>query len=149
MSQIDLGTKANNTWCPGCGNFAILNAIKSVLKELVEEGTPLENIVLLSGIGCHAKIVDYINVNSFYSVHGRVLPPAQAIKIAHPDLKVIGFAGDGDAYVGLCQIADGIRHGKSNFFRDGAITRKQCLGDAEHTHLRFVRISNDAHRKIA
>jgi len=94
----DLGTRAPNTWCPGCGNFAILNAIKSVLNELSEEGLPLENIVLVSGIGCHAKIVDYINVNSFYSIHGRVFPPATGIKMANPNLKVIGHAGDGDAY---------------------------------------------------
>ena len=94
----DLGTYAPNTWCPGCGNFAILNAIKSVLNELSDEGLPLENVVLVSGIGCHAKIVDYINVNSFYSIHGRVFPPAAGIKMANPDLKVIGHVGDGDAY---------------------------------------------------
>jgi len=94
----DLGTYAPNTWCPGCGDFAILNAIKTVLNLLQEEGTPLEKVVLVSGIGCHAKIVDYLNVNSFYSIHGRVTPVAEAIKIARPDLKVIGFAGDGDAY---------------------------------------------------
>ncbi|MFA5388203.1 MAG: thiamine pyrophosphate-dependent enzyme [Candidatus Omnitrophota bacterium] len=98
MEDINLGTYAVNTWCPGCGNFAILNAIKSVLKSLSEEGTPLENIVLVSGIGCHAKIADYINVNSFYSIHGRVVPAAEGIKIAKPDLKVIGFSGDGDSY---------------------------------------------------
>ncbi|MEW6008772.1 MAG: thiamine pyrophosphate-dependent enzyme [Candidatus Omnitrophota bacterium] len=94
----DLGTYAVNTWCPGCGNFAILTAIKTVLSELAQEGFGLENVVLVSGIGCHAKIVDYINVNSFYSIHGRVLPVAQGIKIANPKLKVIGFAGDGDCY---------------------------------------------------
>ena len=94
----DLGTSAVNTWCPGCGNFAILNAIKAVLNLLSEEGLPLENVVMVSGIGCHAKIVDYVNVNSFYSIHGRVLPPLEAIKLAHPALKVIGHAGDGDAY---------------------------------------------------
>lgn len=94
----DLGTNAVNTWCPGCGNFAILNAIKSVLGSLAEEGLPLENVVMVSGIGCHAKIVDYVNVNSFYSLHGRVLPPIEAIKLARPELKVIGHAGDGDAY---------------------------------------------------
>ncbi|MFA6142915.1 MAG: thiamine pyrophosphate-dependent enzyme [Candidatus Omnitrophota bacterium] len=94
----DLGTRAINTWCPGCGNFAILNAIKSVLNSLADEGMPIENIVMVSGIGCHAKIVDYLNINSFYSLHGRVFPPATAIKIANPDLKVIGHAGDGDAY---------------------------------------------------
>jgi 2-oxoglutarate ferredoxin oxidoreductase subunit beta len=104
MNQSDLGTYAQNTWCPGCGNFAILNAMKSVLKELNSEGLPLENVVLVSGIGCHAKIVDYINLNSFYSIHGRVVPPAEAIKLSDPKVKVIGFAGDGDAY------GEGIEH---------------------------------------
>ena len=98
MVQRELTTNAKNTWCPGCGNFAILTSIKTVLKLLVDEGTPLEKVVLVSGIGCHAKIVDYVNVNSFYSIHGRVVPVAEAIKISNPDLKVIGFAGDGDAY---------------------------------------------------
>lgn len=104
MTTRDLGTYAKNTWCPGCGNFAILNSIKAVLKNLQEEGTPLENVVLVSGIGCHAKIVDYVNVNSFYSIHGRVTPVAEGIKLANPNLKVIGFAGDGDAY------GEGIEH---------------------------------------
>lgn len=101
---MNLGTTAQNTWCIGCGNFAILGAIKSVIQSLVEDGLGLENIVLVSGIGCHAKIVDYINVNSFYSLHGRVVPPAEAIKLARPGVKVIGFAGDGDAY------GEGIEH---------------------------------------
>lgn len=96
--MINLNTTAQNTWCPGCGNFAILNAIKAVLSLLNEEGLPVENVVLVSGIGCHAKIVDYINTNSFYSIHGRVFPPATGIKLANPSLKVIGHAGDGDAY---------------------------------------------------
>ena len=104
MSQTNLGTYAQNTWCPGCGNFAILNAIKMVLGELNAEGVPLENIVLVSGIGCHAKTVDYLNVNSFYSIHGRTVPAAEGIKLANTDVKVIGFAGDGDAY------GEGIEH---------------------------------------
>ncbi len=98
MNSVNLGTYTENTWCPGCGNFAILNAIKIVLNELNTEGVPLENIVLVSGIGCHAKIVDYLNVNSFYSIHGRAVPAAEGIKLANPDVKVICFAGDGDAY---------------------------------------------------
>jgi len=98
VTMKDLSTYAKNTWCPGCGNFAILNSIKTVLAMLNEEGFPLERIVLVSGIGCHAKIVDYINVNSFYAIHGRVVPVATGVKLANPDLKVIGFAGDGDAY---------------------------------------------------
>jgi len=98
MNQKQLATSVKNTWCPGCGNFAILNAIKTVLTVLNEEGFPLDKIVLVSGIGCHAKIVDYVDVNSFYAIHGRVTPVAEGIKLANPDLKTIGFAGDGDAY---------------------------------------------------
>ncbi len=104
MSPVNLNTYAENTWCPGCGNFGILNTIKAVLSELNAEGVPLENIVLVSGIGCHAKIVDYLNVNSFYSIHGRTVPVAEGIKLANPNVKVIVFAGDGDAY------GEGIEH---------------------------------------
>jgi len=100
----DLDTHARNDWCPGCGNFAILNAVKAVLKELNEAGTPLDDIVLVGGIGQHAKILDYVNVNSFYSLHGRAVPAAEGIKLANPRLKVIVFSGDGDAY------GEGIEH---------------------------------------
>lgn len=104
MSGLNLGTYAQNTWCPGCGNFSIMNAVKSALSELNAEGLAIENVVLVSGIGCHAKIVDYINVNSFYSIHGRVIPVAEAIKLANKGVRVIGFAGDGDCY------GEGIEH---------------------------------------
>lgn len=104
MNNISLNTNAKNTWCPGCGNFAILSAFNLALKELAGEGLSLENVVLVSGIGCHGKIVDYINVNSFYSLHGRAVPAAQGIKLGSPNLKVICFSGDGDAY------GEGIEH---------------------------------------
>jgi 2-oxoglutarate ferredoxin oxidoreductase subunit beta len=104
MNPKDLATAAKNTWCPGCGNFSILSAMRAVLAELNVEGLPIENVVLVSGIGCHAKIVDYMNVNSFYSIHGRTLPVATAIKLANPDLKVICFSGDGDS------LAEGLDH---------------------------------------
>ena len=104
MNPKDLGTYARITWCPGCGNFSILNAMKAVLAELDEEGFPIEKVVLVSGIGCHGKIVDYLNVNSFYSIHGRTLPVAMAIKLANPELKVICFSGDGDC------LAEGLDH---------------------------------------
>ncbi len=93
-----LGTYAENTWCPGCGNFGILSALKGAIKELQEDGVPIERVVMVSGIGCHAKIVDYVDVNSFYSLHGRVIPPLTGIKLANQDLIAIGHAGDGDAY---------------------------------------------------
>lgn len=100
----ELKTYAQNTWCPGCGNFGILTSIKTVLADLAEDGLDLNKVAIVSGIGCHAKIVDYINVNSFYSIHGRVPPPMTGIKLANPELTVIGFAGDGDAY------GEGIEH---------------------------------------
>lgn len=94
----DLGTYAPNTWCPGCGNFAVLNAIKPVINSLHEEGVSLENIVLVSGIGCNSKIADYINVNSFYSLHGRAVPVAEGIKLADDAIRVVVHSGDGDVY---------------------------------------------------
>ena len=100
----ELGTYADNTWCPGCGNFSILTSIKKVLAGLKDGGFDLSRVAMVSGIGCHAKIVDYIDVNSFYSIHGRVPPAMTGIKLANPDLVVIGHSGDGDAY------GEGIEH---------------------------------------
>ena len=93
-----LNTYAEKTWCPGCFNFVIEGVVKEAILELTKKGLKIEDFVLVSGIGCHAKIVDYINTNSFYSIHGRVIPVATGIKLANPNLKVIGFEGDGDAY---------------------------------------------------
>jgi 2-oxoglutarate ferredoxin oxidoreductase subunit beta len=102
MSQLK--TDAPIQWCPGCGNFGILKCVQSVLEDLRNDGIPLEKIVLVSGIGQNSKIVDYLPINSFYSIHGRTFPAAEAIKLADPEIKVICFAGDGDAY------AEGLDH---------------------------------------
>jgi 2-oxoglutarate ferredoxin oxidoreductase subunit beta len=98
MSAIKLETYAENTWCKGCGNFGILTALNAAVSSLAAQGYSLENIAIASGIGCSAKIVDYINVNSFYSIHGRVPPTITGMKLANKNLSVIGFAGDGDGY---------------------------------------------------
>jgi 2-oxoglutarate ferredoxin oxidoreductase subunit beta len=81
-----------------------LTSIKKVLAGLKDGGFDLSRVAMVSGIGCHAKIVDYIDVNSFYSIHGRVPPAMTGIKLANPDLVVIGHSGDGDAY------GEGIEH---------------------------------------
>ena len=104
MTMRSLITDAKNTWCPGCGNFIIQFALRNMLEALVQEGLSLDSIVLVTGIGCHAKIADYMNINSFYSIHGRTIPVATGIKLANPDLTVIACAGDGDAY------AEGLDH---------------------------------------
>jgi 2-oxoglutarate ferredoxin oxidoreductase subunit beta len=91
----DLKTPKKNTWCPGCGNFGILMAFK---KALIELNLEREETVLVSGIGCHGKMVNYVNINGFHGIHGRVLPTAQGIKLTNPKLTVVGFAGDADQY---------------------------------------------------
>ena len=91
----DLKTPDTNTWCPGCGNFGILMAFK---KALIELGIEREEAVLVSGIGCHGKMVNYVNINGFHGIHGRVLPLAAGIKLSNPNLTVVGFAGDSDQY---------------------------------------------------
>ena len=61
MTGRPLITDAQNTWCPGCGNFSIQHTLKNVLADIEKEGQSLDNVVLVSGIGCHAKIADYLN----------------------------------------------------------------------------------------
>lgn len=104
MTGMPLISDAQNTWCPGCGNFSIQHALKAVLSTLESEGRSRDTMVLVTGIGCHAKMADYFNINSFYCIHGRTIPVATGIKIANPELTVICCAGDGDAY------AEGLDH---------------------------------------
>ena len=92
-------------WCPGCGNFGIYNALKSVFERNIDSGKIFkDNLVLLSGIGCYGYITNYYDTNSFHAIHGRIPPLATGIKLANPDLTVVAFVGDGDAY------AEGMSH---------------------------------------
>jgi 2-oxoglutarate ferredoxin oxidoreductase subunit beta len=82
-------------WCPGCGDFGILTAVKKALVELEIE--PYQ-VLMVSGIGQAGKLPHYTKCNVFNSLHGRPLPPAIGAKIANPELIVIAVSGDGDAY---------------------------------------------------
>ncbi|MFH1575530.1 MAG: thiamine pyrophosphate-dependent enzyme [Candidatus Nealsonbacteria bacterium] len=105
MKPETLNTKAENTWCPGCPDSNILKAFKEAVSELVNEGKiKIKNTAIVTGIGCHAKLYDYVDLNGFYGIHGRVLPIAFGIKSGNPELTVVGFGGDGDTY------AEGIAH---------------------------------------
>ncbi|MFQ6054207.1 MAG: thiamine pyrophosphate-dependent enzyme [Candidatus Bathyarchaeia archaeon] len=95
VTMQELATPEPNTWCPGCGNFGILMAMK---RAIIQLGLEREKVVAVTGIGCHGKMTNYIKVNGVHVIHGRVLPAAIGIKLANRDLTVIGFAGDGDAY---------------------------------------------------
>ena len=97
----DISTPTKNTWCPGCFNFQILAGVKKFLEK---PQIKKEDFSIVTGIGCHAKIFDYLNLNGLNTLHGRVLPTCLGIKVGNPNLNVLGFSGDGDAY------AEGISH---------------------------------------
>ncbi len=88
-------TGLTSTWCPGCGNFGILNALKQALVALSIEP---HQVLIASGIGQAGKLPHYIRANVFNSLHGRPVPPAIGAKIANSELIVIAISGDGDAY---------------------------------------------------
>ena len=82
-------------WCPGCGNFGILSAVK---KALVELNLSPHDVLLVSGIGQAGKLPHYMKGNVFNSLHGRPVPPAIGAKLANKELTVIAVSGDGDGY---------------------------------------------------
>jgi len=82
-------------WCPGCGNFLILQALKKALVELDIE--PHE-VLIVSGIGQAGKLPHYLRCNTFNGLHGRTLPVATGIRLANSELLTIAVAGDGDCY---------------------------------------------------
>jgi 2-oxoglutarate ferredoxin oxidoreductase subunit beta len=100
----DLKTYAEITWCPGCGNFGIFTAIRNAILLFEQKGIKRKNIIMTAGIGCHAKIFDYLNLSGIYGLHGRNCSNSEGIKIANPDLKVINFSGDANG------LAEGLAH---------------------------------------
>jgi 2-oxoglutarate ferredoxin oxidoreductase subunit beta len=82
-------------WCPGCGDFGVLQAI---YRALAAVGRPPHEIAFVSGIGCSSRIPGYTTAYGFNSVHGRALPIAQGIKLANPGLLVLAAGGDGDGF---------------------------------------------------
>ncbi|MCP4119376.1 MAG: 2-oxoacid:ferredoxin oxidoreductase subunit beta [Desulfobacteraceae bacterium] len=82
-------------WCPGCGNFPILQAMKQAF---VDQGLSPGDVLLVSGIGQAGKTPHFLHCNMFHSLHGRALPAATGAKIANRDLNIIVNSGDGDCY---------------------------------------------------
>lgn len=94
VTKDDFGT-FETAWCPGCGNFRILESVKDALVRL--DLAP-HQVLFVSGIGQAAKAPHYMKVNTFNGLHGRALPPATGAKLANPDLTVIAESGDGCNY---------------------------------------------------
>ena len=80
-------------WCPGCGDYAILNCVQGIMAEL---GIPREQLCFVSGIGCSSRFPYYMSTYGFHSIHGRAPAIASGIKTANPDLSVWIVTGDGD-----------------------------------------------------
>lgn len=93
LTKKDFTTPNDVRWCPGCGDYVILNAVQRTLPEL---GVPKENFVIVSGIGCSSRFPYYMNTYGFHTIHGRAPTVATGVKVANPDLSVWMITGDGD-----------------------------------------------------
>lgn len=94
LSKKDFVAPADVRWCPGCGDYSILNALQKTLPEI---GIQRENIVVVSGIGCSSRFPYYMNTYGFHTIHGRAPTVATGVKVTNPDLSVWMITGDGDA----------------------------------------------------
>ena len=103
----DYKTSEKAWWCPGCGDFGVLNALQ---KTLVNLGIPPHRVAIVAGIGCSGKMGNYINSYNLHVVHGRTLPSALGVKLANRDLLVIAAGGDGDGFaIGMNHFVHAVR----------------------------------------
>ena len=91
----DYKSEVKPTWCPGCGDFGVLNA---TFRGLAGLKLPPDETVIVSGIGCSSRFPHFMKTFGFHSVHGRALPVAQGLKMARPDLTIVAVGGDGDFF---------------------------------------------------
>ncbi|HKG72197.1 MAG TPA: 2-oxoacid:ferredoxin oxidoreductase subunit beta [Nitrososphaeraceae archaeon] len=93
LKLADYKTDIHNDWCPGCGDFGILNAIQMALFDMQ---IPRHRTAIFSGIGCSGKTPHFIHTYGIHTLHGRVLPFAQGAKLSNPELEILAVGGDGD-----------------------------------------------------
>lgn len=94
LTKKDFTSNQEVRWCPGCGDYAILNAVQSVLPKL---GIAKEKVVFVSGIGCSSRFPYYMDTYGFHTIHGRAAAIATGLKITNPSLSVWMISGDGDS----------------------------------------------------
>jgi len=96
VALIDVYTnEVEQTWCPGCGHYSVLRALKIALARLEIQN---HKAAIVSGIGCSGRIGGYTKAYGFHGIHGRSLPIAQGIKLANKNLTVVAAGGDGDGF---------------------------------------------------
>ncbi len=95
LTVKDFKSELKPIWCPGCGDFGVLQAMYRALADI---GRPPHEVAVVSGIGCSSRIPGYVTTYGFNTVHGRALPIAQGLKLANPNLLVLVAGGDGDGF---------------------------------------------------
>jgi len=93
--MVDSAKPVHPIWCPGCGDFGLLAAVKRAAGDLKISAADL---VLVGGIGCSGSIHNFLEVNGIHALHGRLLAQAVGVKLANPALTVVAAGGDGDGY---------------------------------------------------
>ena len=94
LKKKDFVSDQDIRWCPGCGDYTILNTVQKVFPEL---GIPKHEFLIISGIGCSSRFPYYMNCFGFHTIHGRAPAVATGAKLSNPDLSVWVITGDGDA----------------------------------------------------
>jgi 2-oxoglutarate ferredoxin oxidoreductase subunit beta len=103
----DFETPNRPTWCPGCGNYGMWQALKTAYSEL---DLDFQTLAVVWGIGCHGNGADFTKCQGFHALHGRALPAATGLHLSNPDLTVVIEMGDGDGYgIGLGHFAHACR----------------------------------------
>lgn len=95
LTVKDFKGKVDPDWCPGCGDFGVLSALKQAIAEL---GLYPHEVMTISGIGCSSNLPGYINAYGMHTLHGRALAVATGAQLANHELKIIATGGDGDGY---------------------------------------------------
>ncbi len=95
LKPKDYKSDIRPVWCPGCGDYGVLNSVQSAFAALQLD---LYNTVCVSGIGCSSRLPYFMKTYGFHSLHGRSLPVATGLKLANPNLEVVVFGGDGDLF---------------------------------------------------
>lgn len=108
MSEVkDFDHKTHSDWCPGCGDFGLLAAMKKAFAGL---GLENHDVMTVSGIGCSSNLPGFINTYGMHTLHGRALPITQGFKLAHHRMTVVAVGGDGDGYgIGVGHLVHAMR----------------------------------------
>jgi len=93
VEQFLRSDRMPHIWCPGCG---IGTTVNSFARALLDSKVDLDNVSIVSGIGCSGRVAGYVKLDSFHTTHGRAIPFATGLKLANPKLNVVVYSGDGD-----------------------------------------------------